>query len=98
MLFSSVFISTLLAGTAWAEGVNMRQNMPKPSNTNSAQGPQGSGQGNGQVKMHVIKVGSAENKLVFEPKNLTAEVGSMIQFQFWPKVGTSAVTSFKDDI
>jgi plastocyanin len=100
MLFSSVFTSALLlAGTSLAEGVNMRQNMPAqtsssnmPSGTMSAQAPRGSD----QVKMTVVKVGSAQGDITFSPNNLRVDPGTMVQFQFWPKVSISPVTSFGD--
>lgn len=40
----------------------------------------------GTVTVHVVKVSNKEGALKFEPNNLKAEVGEMVQFQFWPKV------------
>ncbi|KAH0559574.1 hypothetical protein GP486_003912 [Trichoglossum hirsutum] len=93
MLFSSVFTFTLLAGTALAQNIPA-QSYSSPSSTKTSQVPQGTGQGNGQVKMTVIKVGSSDNKLTFDPNDVRVDVGSMIQFQFWPKNHSVARSSF----
>jgi plastocyanin len=42
--------------------------------------------GSGQVAVWVVKVGSANNDLVFSPNSVTAKVGEMVQFQFYSKV------------
>ena len=47
---------------------------------------------NGMVNMHVVKVSNKNGDLMFEPNNLQAEAGSMVQFQFWPKVHTYLYT------
>ncbi|KAL9010172.1 MAG: hypothetical protein Q9173_004872 [Seirophora scorigena] len=39
----------------------------------------------GQVMMHVVKVSNKAGSLTFEPNNLQAAAGSMVQFQFYPK-------------
>ena len=41
---------------------------------------------NGKVQMHVIKVSNKAGDLTFEPNNLEAAPGSLVQFQFYPKV------------
>lgn len=40
----------------------------------------------GQVKVHVVKVSNKKGDLTFEPNNLQAAAGDMVQFQFYPKV------------
>ncbi|KAH0538438.1 hypothetical protein FGG08_004986 [Glutinoglossum americanum] len=99
MLFSTVFTSTLLlAGTALAEGIHVRQDLSamtyrptdKPSSTKTAQTPQGSD----QIMMTVVKVGSPEGNTVFEPDNLQVPAGSLVQFQFWPKNHSVVRSSF----
>ncbi|KAL8645094.1 MAG: hypothetical protein Q9210_006897, partial [Variospora velana] len=39
----------------------------------------------GQVMTHVVKVSNKAGSLTFEPNNLQAAAGSMVQFQFYPK-------------
>lgn len=48
-----------------------------------AAAPSGTG---GMVNMHVVKVSNKNGDLVFEPKDLQAKVGEMVQFHFYPKV------------
>lgn len=40
----------------------------------------------GAVPVHVVKVSNKNGDLTFEPNNLQADVGHLVQFQFWPKV------------
>lgn len=40
------------------------------------------------IDMHVVKVSNKNGDLVFEPNNFQAATGSMVQFQYWPKVRT----------
>lgn len=47
------------------------------------------------VKVHIVKVGNAQgNSLRFDPEELQAEVGEMVQFQFYPKNHSVARSSF----
>ncbi|KAI4091262.1 MAG: hypothetical protein LQ344_004255 [Seirophora lacunosa] len=46
----------------------------------------------GQVKMHVVKVSNKAGDLTFEPNNLQAAAGSMVQFQFYPKEERGLIT------
>jgi plastocyanin len=39
----------------------------------------------GQEVVHVVQVGMG-GKLEFSPNNVQAEIGDLVQFQFWPKV------------
>lgn len=45
----------------------------------------------GTVNVHVVKVSNKDGALKFEPNNLKAEVGELVQFQFWPKVHTCLI-------
>lgn len=40
----------------------------------------------GYVKVQVVKVSNKNGDLTFAPNNITAEVGSFVQFYFYPKV------------
>ena len=40
----------------------------------------------GTVPVHVVKVSNKNGDFVFEPNNLQADAGHLVQFQFWPKV------------
>lgn len=42
--------------------------------------------GNGQVAVWVVKVGGTNGELVFSPNTVTAQVGEMVQFQFYSRV------------
>ncbi len=41
----------------------------------------------GSAKVHIVKVSNKKGNLTFEPNDLTAAVGSLVQFHFYPKVG-----------
>lgn len=40
----------------------------------------------GDVKVQVVKVSNKNGDLTFTPNNITAAVGSFVQFHFYPKV------------
>jgi plastocyanin len=42
----------------------------------------------------VVKVSDASGSLAFDPSELTAEVGSWIEFRFWPKNHSVAQSAF----
>ncbi|KAL8686089.1 MAG: hypothetical protein Q9218_007356 [Villophora microphyllina] len=48
--------------------------------------PMSTGTSSGQVQVHVVKVSNKKGDLTFEPNNLQAAPGSMVQFHFYPKV------------
>ena len=50
----------------------------------------------GQVMVHVVKVSNNQGSLTFEPNNLMAAAGSMVQFHFYPKVSAAKQTSSCD--
>jgi hypothetical protein len=70
-------------GSAPAEAV------PEAAVTSSSP-PANSPQSDGSVTTHVIKVSNKNGDLKFEPNNLQAEAGHVVQFQFWPKVDLSS--------
>ena len=45
-----------------------------------------------QVSVHVVRVSDANAKLAFEPADIKANVGDMIQYHFYPKVCLSSST------
>lgn len=47
----------------------------------------------GQVMVHVVKVSNKKGDLTFEPSNLQAAPGSMVQFHFYPKVSLPKYTA-----
>ncbi len=57
--------------------------MSAASTMAGAAAPSGTGR---MVNMHVVKVSNKNGDLVFEPKDMQAKVGEMVQFQFYPKV------------
>ncbi|KAL8939808.1 MAG: hypothetical protein Q9216_003159, partial [Gyalolechia sp. 2 TL-2023] len=48
----------------------------------------------GQVMVHVVKVSNKQGELKFEPNNLQAAAGSMVQFHFYPKSHSVAQSTF----
>lgn len=40
----------------------------------------------GTINVHIVKVSNKKGELTFEPNDLKAAVGSMVQFHFYPKV------------
>lgn len=65
----SIVASCLMAGMAAAQSSTMSSAMPS---------------GSGLVT-HVVKVGNAQGGLVFEPNDIKAAVGDVVQFQFYAK-------------
>ncbi|KAL9580738.1 MAG: hypothetical protein Q9212_004319 [Teloschistes hypoglaucus] len=55
-----------------------------PSSLSSATIPMSTGT-SGQVQVHVVKVSNKKGDLIFEPNNMQAAPGSMVQFHFYPK-------------
>jgi plastocyanin len=43
----------------------------------------------GMVATHVVQVGGPNGSLIFTPENVKANVGDLVQFQFYPKVRLS---------
>ncbi|KAL9016025.1 MAG: hypothetical protein Q9185_006591, partial [Variospora sp. 1 TL-2023] len=93
MYFSVSFLSTiLLAGGALAtygtdsgydSGSSGSDSTSSPASSPAAFA--GTATPSGQVMMHVVKVSNKAGSLTFEPNNLQAAAGSMVQFQFYPK-------------
>lgn len=65
------------------------------SSPSSSSGSTGS-TGSGMVQVQVVKVGSKNGSLTFEPNDLKAEPGSMVQFHFWPKNHSVVQSAFTD--
>ena len=72
--------SSMMAGTS------MSSSMPMMASSTMAGAAAPSTGMSGMVKMHVVKASNKNGDLVFEPKDLQAKVGEMVQFQFYPKV------------
>ena len=47
----------------------------------------------GMVATHVVQVGGANGSIIFSPENVVANVGDLVQFQFYPKVGLRLLMS-----
>jgi plastocyanin len=75
-MFSKSFIasSMLLAAGAMA-------NTPSPPSGTSMAGPDGN-----MVSVQVVRVSDMNATLKYYPEEIKAEPGSMVQFQFYPKV------------
>jgi hypothetical protein len=54
--------------------------------TSSSSSSSSNSGGNGQVNVHVVRVGSMNGSLTFTPNDLMAQSGDMVQFQFMPMV------------
>lgn len=55
------------------------------SSVAAAPASSGTAAASGQVMVHVVKVSNKKGDLVFEPNNLQAAAGDMVQFHFYPK-------------
>ena len=80
-----MYIPTLLSALALATiglaqssmSMSMSSEMPTATGTASAS--------TASIAVYVVKVSNKNGDLTFEPDNMTAPVGSMVQFQFYPK-------------
>ncbi|KAK3077185.1 hypothetical protein LTS18_010992 [Coniosporium uncinatum] len=96
---SILALVTLLASTVVAQGsstVSMSAMSMSGVATNTAPvaGTPTSGASGGLMTVHVIKAGNQAGGLVFEPNSVTANVGDMVQFQFYPKNHSVAQSNF----
>lgn len=73
-MFTSIIATTLLVASAFATS-----HMPPASAHGAA--PVAGGE-----TVHVVQVGGNNGSLTFSPENTKANVGDIVQFQFWPKV------------
>ena len=91
MQFLSLIAVSLLAVTAAASSERQRyRRWPQTGGTNTGGTTGGTTTGaNGMVRVIVVKVGNEAGGLVFEPNDIRANAGDMVQFQFYPKVSTS---------
>ncbi|KAI9779514.1 MAG: hypothetical protein M1839_007322 [Geoglossum umbratile] len=82
MLFSSAVASTLLfAGAALAQ----KATGTSTNTTSTSTGTGGPAPTGDDVSVMVVKVSNKDGGLVMEPDSMNVPVGSMIQFQFYPK-------------
>ncbi|KAL8676662.1 MAG: hypothetical protein Q9186_006846 [Xanthomendoza sp. 1 TL-2023] len=72
---------------AGSSGASSSSPMSVSTSSSVAVSPATTGTANpsGQVMVHVVKVGNKKGSLTFEPNNLQAPVGHMVQFHFYPK-------------
>ncbi len=77
--------STMAMAAASTMGMAAASTMGIAASSTMAGAAAPSGMG-GMVNMHVVKVSNMNGDLVFEPKDLQAKVGEMVQFHFYPKV------------
>ncbi|RKF79024.1 putative extracellular serine-rich protein [Golovinomyces cichoracearum] len=91
-----LLLSALNLGSVIAQKTPASTNTSGASDTSSSDPKDGAGQkgANDQIKVHVVRVG-ANNKTIFEPNKLTANVGEMIQFQFFGGNHTVTQSSFE---
>jgi plastocyanin len=95
MLFSSLIASALLASGALAQydygygSSGSSSSAAAPSGTAAAVATgasESSPSPSGMVNVHVIQVSDNNGTLRFFPDDIKADAGSMVQFQFHPKV------------
>ena len=84
-----MYISTLISTATLAGSVMATHMMPSMSmGADSAMTATATGTASAtspSMTMYVVKVSNKKGDLTFEPNNLTAPVGSVVQFQFYPK-------------
>lgn len=61
--------------------------------TDPSQGLTQDANGN-MVNVQVVKVSNKDADLVFDPEEITADAGSLVQFQFYPKVRFAYMRTF----
>lgn len=64
--------------------------MMPSSSMGSASAPMSTGTPSGPVRVHVVKVSNKKGDLIFEPNNMQAAPGEMVQFHFYPKVSVQS--------
>ncbi|KAF1986388.1 Cupredoxin [Aulographum hederae CBS 113979] len=93
----STFIATsLLCAGAIAQSTISMSAAPMASSAGGA-GAAGSptqSAAGGMTTVHVIKAGNEAGELVFAPNNIQANVGDMVQFQFYPKNHSVVMSNF----
>jgi plastocyanin len=80
MMYSSTIIASSLLLVAGAMGQT-----PTAGAGSNLSGPDGN-----LVNVQVVQVSDMNSTLKFNPEEIKAEPGSMVQFQFYPKVSFSA--------
>lgn len=89
LLLSTIFLAggalaTYGTDSSYGSGSSGSDSTSSPASSPAAFA--GTATPSGQVMMHVVKVSNKAGSLTFEPNNLQAAAGSMVQFQFYPKV------------
>ena len=69
----------------------MASTTPSSSSATSMTGPDGN-----MVSVQVVKVSDMNATLKYYPEEIMAEPGSMVQFQFYPKVRTKTALNLRD--
>ncbi|KAL8713434.1 MAG: hypothetical protein Q9225_006778 [Loekoesia sp. 1 TL-2023] len=72
-------------GSSGSMGSGGSSSMSMPASMVASPASAGTATPSGQVMMHVVKVSNKKGSLTFEPNNLQAAAGSMVQFHFYPK-------------
>jgi plastocyanin len=87
MYFSKAFISSVLLGCAAATNHEAgASHTVAPVGTKGVAAAAPSAPVAGMVNTHVVRVGGPNGTLRFFPDTLAAEIGDLVQFQFYPKV------------
>ena len=79
MYISTLIATIALAGSALATNTYAGADAAIAAATGTASSPEAS------ITMYVVKVSNKNADLTFEPASLKAPVGSLVQFQFYPK-------------
>ena len=82
----------LLAAGAMAQGSSATKSGAPSTSTNVA-GPDGN-----LVSVQVVQVSDMNASLKYYPEEIKAEAGSMVQFQFYPKVSHSSSRSWSSPL
>ena len=80
-MFAKSFLASGLLLTAGATAITPSGTVPSSSQTTSMAGPDGN-----LVSVQVVKVSDMNATLKYYPEEIQAEPGSLVQFQFYPKV------------
>lgn len=96
MQFLTLLTTSLLAGSALASERNFRyRRWPQNAvSTTTSSASAASASASGSVKVLVVKVSNEAGGLVFEPNDVKANAGDMVQFQFYPKNHSVAMSNF----
>ncbi|MCJ1232716.1 hypothetical protein MMC14_000669 [Varicellaria rhodocarpa] len=79
------FVSSLLLASGALAQYGSYGTSPSSSGSSSSDSGSSSSSSSGDVGVQVVKVSNKNGSLVYSPNNIEAAVGSMVQFQFYPK-------------